>query len=160
MRVCHERGLFRLHVTRERRCELRLIKEEITVLWWQDRRHRCVWRRILNETVHRLTFVRRKRGDIDEPRDFRIVARLGDNRPAVGMPDENYRAGLSVNNAFGYGDIIGERYRRILNDRNCVAVLPQNVIDALPTRAVHKTTVHQNHCLCYYIFSHDHLPSS
>src|SRR6266850_129940 len=78
LRVCHERGLFRLHVSRERRGELRLIKEEITVLWWQDRRHRCVWRRILNETVHRLTFVRRKRGDIDEPRDFRIVAGLGD----------------------------------------------------------------------------------
>ena len=34
------------------------------------------------------------------------------------MSDEDYRAGLSINNALGYGDIIGERYRRILNDRN------------------------------------------
>src|SRR6266849_8048216 len=77
------------------------------------------------------------------------------------MSDEDYRAGLSVNNAFGYGDIIGERYRRILNDRNCVAVLPQNVIDALPTRAVDKTAVHQNHCLCSQTcsFSHDDLLS-
>src|SRR6266536_297263 len=75
------------------------------------------------------------------------------------MSDEDYRAGLSVNNAFGYGDIIGERYRRILNDRDSVAVLPQNVIDALPTRAVHKATVHQNHCLCSqtWSFSHDDL---
>src|SRR3979490_1293929 len=73
------------------------------------------------------------------------------------MSDENYGVSLSVNNALGRSDIVGERYRRILNDRDSVAVLPQDVIDALPTRAVHKTTVHQNHGLCSYIFSHDHL---
>src|SRR6266705_2729831 len=75
------------------------------------------------------------------------------------MSDEDYRAGLIVNNAFGYGDIIGERYRRILNDRNCVAVFSQDVIDALPTRAVHKTTVHQDNGLCSqtWSFSHDDL---
>src|SRR6266446_6019802 len=75
------------------------------------------------------------------------------------MSDEDYRAGLSVNNAFGYGDIIGERYRWILNDLDSVPVLPQDVIDALPTRTVHKTTVHQNHGLCSHIFSHDDLLS-
>src|SRR5437870_12450437 len=78
LRIGHERGLSRFHVSRERRCELRLLKEEITVLRWQDRRYRCVRWWILNETVHRLTFVRRKRGDIDELRDFGIVAGLGD----------------------------------------------------------------------------------
>src|SRR6266550_7375460 len=63
------------------------------------------------------------------------------------MPDENYRVSLSSNDALGCGNIVGERYRRILNDRDRVTVLPQNVIDALPTRAVHKPTVDQNNGL-------------
>src|ERR1700682_6292157 len=77
------------------------------------------------------------------------------------MPDENYGASLSVNNALSRSDIVGERCRRILNDRDRVAVLPQNVIDALPTRAVHKTTVHQDYRLCSQTcsFSHDDLLS-
>src|ERR1700682_5934421 len=77
------------------------------------------------------------------------------------MPDENYGASLSVNNALSRSDIVGERCRRILNDRDRVAVLPQDVIDALPTRAVHKTTVHQDNRLCSQTcsFSHDDLLS-
>src|SRR5450432_139513 len=75
------------------------------------------------------------------------------------MPNENYRASLSVNNALGRSDIIGERCRRILNDCDRVAVLPQNVIYALPTRAVNKTTVYENNGLCFHTssFSHDDL---
>src|SRR6267142_1065725 len=77
------------------------------------------------------------------------------------MPDENYRVSLSGNNELGCGNIVGERYRRILNDSDSVAVLPQDVIDALPTRAVHKTTVHQDNRLCSQTcsFSHDDLLS-
>src|ERR1700686_3526702 len=77
------------------------------------------------------------------------------------MPNEHYGVSLSVNNALGCGDIVGERYRRILNDLDRVAGPPQDVIDALPTRAVHKTTVHQDNSLCSqtWSFSHDDLLS-
>src|SRR6266545_894264 len=73
------------------------------------------------------------------------------------MPDENYRVSLRVNNAFGCGNVVCKRYRRILNDRDGVALLPQDVIDAFPTRAVHKTTVDEDNSLCSQTcsFSHD-----
>src|SRR6266850_459776 len=73
------------------------------------------------------------------------------------MPDENYRVSLSGNDTLGCRNIVGERDRRILNDRDRVAVLPQDIINSFPTRAVHKTTVHQDNCLCSqtWAFSHD-----
>ncbi len=37
------------------------------------------------------------------------------------------------NNSLGCGNIVGQRYRWILNDRDRVAVLPQDIIDTLPT---------------------------
>src|SRR5438067_821210 len=78
------------------------------------------------------------------------------------MPDENYGVSLGCDNALGCGDILRERNGRILNDGDRVAVPPQDLIDALPARAVNKTTVDQDNrpCLQTLSFSHDDLLSS
>jgi hypothetical protein len=63
---------------------------------------------------------------------------------------------------FGCGDIVGQRYRRILDYGDTVAVLLENLIDALPTGTVHKTTVNENdrYCRETRYSSHDDLLSS
>ena len=90
-----------------------------------------------------------------------MVAGLGDYRSAVGVADENHWATLRSNNALRRGDIVGQRYRRILNDAHRVAVLRQDLIDAFPTRAVHEATVDENDVPCFqtWYFSHDDLLS-
>lgn len=57
------------------------------------------------------------------------VAGFGDHCSAVGVADENHWTILHGNNALGCGDIFGQRYRRILNDADSVAVLRQDLID-------------------------------
>jgi hypothetical protein len=60
------------------------------------------------------------------------------------MTYEHYPAVLRADSALGYGDIVGQRYRRILNDGDVVAVLLQYLLHALPTGTVHETTVNEN----------------
>ena len=103
-------------VTGKRGGELRLVEEQIAVLRRQDRRHRRAGRRILDERGHRLALVGHEGGDVDQPRNLRIVPGFGDHRAAVGVADENHGAVLRGNDAPGHGDIVGERYRRILDD--------------------------------------------
>ena len=44
--------------------------------------------------------------------------------------------------ALGSGHIACKRYRWVLHDADNVAILFQDLIDALPTRAIHKTIVY------------------
>ena len=60
------------------------------------------------------------------------------------MADKDHGASLCCNNALGCGDIVGQRYRRILDDGDIVAVFLQYPIDALPTGPVHEATVDEN----------------
>jgi hypothetical protein len=46
------------------------------------------------------------------------------------MPYEHRLTGLLVERALRDGYIVGERGRRVLNDRDCVAGLPQDLVDA------------------------------
>jgi len=73
------------------------------------------------------------------------------------VPDENYRAILRGNDSPSCRDIIGQRYRRILNDGDIEAILPEYFVDTFPTGAVNKTTVDENNCPCFEIriFSDD-----
>src|SRR6267378_3014068 len=50
-------------------------------------------------------------------------------------------------NALGYGDIIRERYCRILNDADVVAVLLEDFVDFFPTGAIHEAAVDENYGL-------------
>jgi hypothetical protein len=50
-------------------------------------------------------------------------------------------------NALGYGHIIRERYRWILNHADGVPVLLEDFVDFFPTGAIHEATVDENYCL-------------
>src|SRR5256885_16037258 len=52
--IGHERGGLRVHVSRERGTELRLVEEQIPVLRRQNRRHGRARRRIFDERGHGL----------------------------------------------------------------------------------------------------------
>ena len=49
-------------------------------------------------------------------------------------------------NALGYGNIIRERYRWILDYADLVAVFLEDFIDFFPTRAIHEAAVDENYC--------------
>ncbi len=99
---------------------------------------------ILDKCGHGLALVGSKGCDIDKPRDLWIVAGFGDHRSSVGVADEHHRAALRMNDEFGGGDIAGQRDRGILDDADTVAVLLQELIDALPTGTIHETPVDKN----------------
>src|SRR4030081_2193800 len=77
------------------------------------------------------------------------------------MADENHRTVLLLNNAPGRSDIVGQRYRGILNDGDTVAALFQYFIDAFPTGTVYEATVDENdsNCRRTSYSSHDDLLS-
>jgi hypothetical protein len=60
------------------------------------------------------------------------------------MANEKDRIALCVDHLLGRGDVARERNRRILDDADVVAVLPQEAIDALPAGAVRETAVNEN----------------
>ena len=62
-----------------------------------------------------------------------MVSRLRDNDTAIGMADEDYAAFLSVEYALRKGDIIRQRFRRVLHDADWIPILFQRVIHALPS---------------------------
>ena len=150
---------FRVHVSRERGAKLRPVENQIAVLWRQYRRHRRVRRWIFDERGYRLTLVRREGSDIDQSSDLWIVAGLGDHGSAVGVADKNYRTALRGKNALGCGDVVGQRCRRILDDTDGIAVFPEDLVNGLPARTVHKATVNENNARCRRTcqFSHDYL---
>ena len=55
------------------------------------------------------------------------------------MTNENRGTALCGERAFGYGDIIRQRRRWILDDRHVVAILLEMLVDALPARPVHES---------------------
>jgi hypothetical protein len=75
------------------------------------------------------------------------------------MAYEDHPAVLGADSAFGYGDIVGQRNRRVLNDAHVVTVLFQDLVNVLPTGTVHETTVNENDTNLRYC-SHDDLLSS
>ncbi len=144
LRVGHERGLVSRHVGREGCMELRRIEEQIALLRGENRRDRCTGRRIFDERGHGLAGVRSKRRDVDKPLHAWIGARFRDHHTAVRVADKNRGAVLLRQHASRDRDVVGQRRRRILDDAHVMAVLLQDRVDRLPSRAVHKTAMNEN----------------
>ena len=91
------------------------------------------------------------------PATFECSASLGDDNPAVGVPDQDNGARLGINYHSGSARISRQRDRRILHDADVEAVLFQDVINASPAGAVHKTAVDKDNIL--YSASDPPLPN-
>src|SRR5207245_9460445 len=76
-----------------------------------------------------------------------MVSGFSDYRSPVGMANENCRSVLRCKNSLGNCYVVLQRYRRILDDADAVAVSLQDLVDALPASAVHKATVDENDVL-------------
>ena len=131
-------------VRREGRAELRSVEEQVSVLRRQDRRHRRVGGRILDERSNGLTLIRSKRGDIDESGNLRVIAGFGDDCSAVGVANQDDSPVRRVNDAPRDDDVIGQRQRRDLNDCDVVTVPRQDVVHVLPSGAIYPTSMHDN----------------
>ena len=77
--------------------------------------------------VYRLTLIRGERRDVDEPCHLRVCAGFGDDGTAVGMTNQHNRPLRPSDREPRGGNIVGQRYRRILHDTDVVAVLLQVV---------------------------------
>jgi len=84
------------------------------------------------------------RSHVGQGRHAGMGARLGDDRPAVGVADEHDRPVLRVDDPPGRGDVALERQRRILHDADLVVVPGQDVVDALPAGPVHEAAVNED----------------
>ena len=58
-----------------------------------------------------------------------------------------HRLALRVDDTLGRIDVAFERKRRVLDDGDVVAVLPQEAVDTLPAGAVDETPVNENNVL-------------
>jgi len=67
--------------------------------------------------------IRGKSCDVNKSVDLWIVASFGDHHSAVGVAYKNHRAILRVNNTLGCGYVVRQRYRRMLDDGDIVAIL-------------------------------------
>ena len=85
-----------------------------------------------------------QRGDEYKACNLGVDARLGDDRSAVGMPDEYRRTVLTVQDAVGGSHVICERGQRVLTDADTVAARGEDVVHAAPARAVCKGAVNED----------------
>src|SRR2546422_3000252 len=76
-----------------------------------------------------------------------MVSGFRDYRSPVGMANENCRSVLRCKSSLGNCYVVLQRYCRILDDADAVAVSLQDLVDALPASAVHKATVDENDVL-------------
>src|SRR6266850_329343 len=76
-----------------------------------------------------------------------MVSGFSDYRSPVGMANENCRSVLRCKSSLGNRNVVFQRYRRILNDADLVAVSLQDFVDALPAGAVHKATMDENNVI-------------
>src|ERR1700740_1713302 len=83
-----------------------------------------------------------------------MVSGFSDYRSPVGMANENCKSVLRCKNSLGNCYVVLQRYCRILDDADAVAVSLQDLVDALPASAIHKATMDENDVL------HDSIPPS
>src|SRR5258705_13591987 len=76
-----------------------------------------------------------------------MVSGFGDYRSPVGMANENCRSVLGCKNSLGHCYVVLQRYGRILDDADSIAVSLQDLVDALPASAIHKATMDENDVL-------------
>lgn len=141
LRIRHKFRLLRLHIGREAGGKLGSVERQEPLLGRKDRRNRCARRRILDQAGDRFAAIRGKCGDIDKAGDTEVVTGFGDDGSTVRMPYEHHGALLRGDDALGCGHIVGQRSCRILHDTDAVAVLLQDPVNALPTRAIDESAV-------------------
>src|SRR5262245_862910 len=142
LRIGPERCLFCVHIGGERGGELCLVLEQITVLRRQYWRHGGAGWRMFIERGHGLPFVRSERGDVRQPCNVWMVPGFSDHRSSVGVADEDCRSVLRCKSSLGNCYVVLQRHCRILDNADTVAISPEDLVDTLPARAVHKGTVH------------------
>jgi hypothetical protein len=75
---------------------------------------------------------------------MRVGARLGDDRAAITVADEDGGTVLAVEDAVGRDHVVGKRRQRLLHDADGIAVLRQEIGDGLPTRSIGKGAMDQD----------------
>src|SRR5467141_1329042 len=76
-----------------------------------------------------------------------MVSGFSDYCSPVGMANENCRSVLRCKNSLGNCYVVLQRYCRILDDADAVAISLQDLVDALPASAIHKATMDENDVL-------------
>ncbi len=69
------------------------------------------------------------------------------------MADQNGGPILRSKHSPGHGNVVFQRNGGILDDADVKAILRQNVVNALPTRAIHEAAMHKND-ICRSVFCH------
>jgi hypothetical protein len=85
-----------------------------------------------------------KGGDVDHRFHLFIRAGFADDNAPVGVTNQHHRPILLSDGALREGDIVGQRGRRVLDDRHIVALLLQRVVDTLPPGAIGEAAMDQN----------------
>jgi hypothetical protein len=63
------------------------------------------------------------------------------------VPDKDHRFGLLVEDLSGGSIVASQRQCRVLNDGDAIAVVLEDVVDALPAGAVDESAVDKDHGL-------------
>src|SRR5271156_1948358 len=71
--------------------------------------------KFLRQAATSLAFIRREGGYVNQSSHLGVVARLGDDRPTIRMPHQEYGAFLCVDHAVGGCYILCNRGKRVLN---------------------------------------------
>ena len=79
--------------------------------------------------------------DLDERAHRGVIACLGDDRPSVGVADQNHRCPSGFDRSRGGCDIVGQREGRVLNDPHVVSVGLQEVVHTSPPRAIRESAM-------------------
>ena len=99
--IRHKSSRVWCHVSGEGSGKLRVIEEQISILWRQNRWHRSTGRRVLYQRGHRLACVGSECSHIDQPDNFRVTACLRDHGPAVRVADKDHWAVQVGNRSLG-----------------------------------------------------------
>src|ERR1700687_2991393 len=76
-----------------------------------------------------------------------MVSGFSDYRSPVGMANENCRSVLRCKSSLGNCYVVLQRFRRILDNADAVALCLQDLVDALPASAVNKAPMDENDVL-------------
>src|SRR5262249_47343792 len=124
--IRHERGRVRIYVCGECRPKFGLVKEQESVLRWQNRGLRIAWLWIRNQRVYRLSLVGSEGRYIHESGNLRVIACFSDHCTAIRVANQDNGAALVGNYSPSRCDIVAEGNGRILNDGDRVTVLFQD----------------------------------
>src|ERR1700689_3530045 len=84
------------------------------------------------------------RRDVHQTNNRRVGPGFGKYGSPVAMSDKNARTILQSEDAFGGGNVVFKGRLRFLDDADIVAVLDENIVNALPPRTIGPRAVDQN----------------